>query len=165
MTGSKVGLPKQGYPHSAKTYLDVVELLVNMLIGPAITLGDGGTAGKVKLTTPIADQDLVFLINGRLYTKATTGGQAYIDDLFDCSGFTDLGSAGYCKVLLELDTSGTGYATQGVTATAQALAVLPDRTHDRAVVGWLECGASTDWDDGGGMAGQSVNYRTGLCLE
>lgn len=150
------------YPHPNLGLWNIQALLLNRVTPSGYILGDGGTAGKIKITVPLANQDLGFMIAGRYYSLAPGAGTTDSDDFFDCSGFTDLAAATYCKVLLEISTAGAALATQGDNAASQALALLPKRTVGYAMLGWLEVAGATDWDDAGGLAGQGVTYRMGI---
>lgn len=156
-------LPQQQYPQTAKSVWNVLDWLINSVVG-SLTLGDGTTAGFVNITVAANDLDVGYLVDGRLYNLAPGAGTPTMADHFDCSAFTDLIVTEFSKVLLEVDAAGTGYATAGVAAASQALAKMPARTAGRCVFGWLQANAVTDWDAVGGLAGEGVTYQMGLPL-
>lgn len=109
--------------------------------GRALTSGElaaGTTAGKAKST-----QDLHYQVKNEMFYKAAT------DDLFDCTGFTDLTAGQYAKVLYVLTNAGTATAIEGTAANSLSDAKFGDVPSTGIIVGWLEIGDGSnphDWD-------------------
>jgi hypothetical protein len=140
-------------PAAAKT--------VSFELTPAAHTTDALYVTAIDLQTNAAK--LYYLIDGLQYELAGDAGTVVADDLFDASALTDLVASTYCKLLLTLDSSGTGYVTQGAIKASQAAAPLPWPARNRSVVGYCECGdgGALDWDAAGGLVSEGVTYVEG----
>uniref|UniRef100_A0A6M3INW5 Uncharacterized protein n=2 Tax=viral metagenome TaxID=1070528 RepID=A0A6M3INW5_9ZZZZ len=115
-------------------------------------VGDGTTAGKAQLLERIA-----FTVGGQVVYKAAT------DDLWDMSGYVDVGAAKFRAVALCLDVSGAAVLVPGTDQDSAALgfaevgALVPATS---TVIAMYVGGNSADWDDAGGLAGQGTFYQS-----
>jgi hypothetical protein len=100
----------------------------SIVYGTGAVVADGTTAGKAKTTANVR-----YAINGLTYYKAAT------DDLFDLTAITTTASE-YKKVLLCIDSGGTGRIIEGVAAATQAAAQVPKLFNDNnyAALGIVE---------------------------
>ena len=112
--------------------ITLLRALRNMVFGDS-DLVVATTTTKIKTTNAF-----YYMISGQRYTKA---GADNID-ITTGAGFTNTGASQFCKLRVEIDSSGTVTAKQGGIASAQALAPFPPRSASKATVGWIEIPAS-----------------------
>jgi hypothetical protein len=114
-----------------KDLFNLLQALTNRVFNnPGLAAGTTNT--RVKTANAVT-----YAIGGRLYSKAATDP---VDD-FD-GAFTNTAAGQFCKVRLEIDASGVVSGSQGVIASAQALAPMPRRSANKATLGWIEIPAS-----------------------
>lgn len=128
-----------------RTLINQLKTLANELrtINLDQILTDPGLAKATTTTKVKTTASAVYLINGKLYTKAAA------DNLFDLTGEDSVAAEKYRCTKLILDSSGTATVVSGEDAdsAAAALAAAGATTADKCCVGYHIVGDGTNAHD------------------